>query len=444
MFSRMSNVSGPGAVHAGDRYLVTGGSVSVRFPQKRLNLVNFDPPSLSAGCGGIDMYGGSFSYIDKQELKETMKAIAANAAGYAFKLGVDALCNQCGKTMDEMQAIIQEMNQGLKNSCEMAQYAVDSTAYGKWANDRIAENQKANGQKKDDNESQNQGPGQQSPAGEAAESGSEALRRFITNNVIWRALVEKKGLGKDSSLDVDETFLQDIMSVTGTVVSCSSKQQGCHVPEEEDAREGDVITTVIEPTLTLRDLVEGGDVLVLRCGDTGTGVDECLNPTPKTVTLESLPDRIIKAFVGETERSPDSIIGKMFRTDAEWTAEQKELMAGCGDICMNTVAWAALERSAAERHIQQNAPLIAAHIAGELIKYRISLLRPALVKIPDSPSKTTAAEMVNRVRTELQNDMVAMGATQRDMMRLSVQTQLLIQNPANQAQTPFMTGGSGY
>ncbi|MDN4704685.1 conjugal transfer protein TraH [Vibrio parahaemolyticus] len=43
------------------------------------NLVSFTPPSWKAGCGGVDMFGGSFSFINAEQLVTMMRAVAANA-----------------------------------------------------------------------------------------------------------------------------------------------------------------------------------------------------------------------------------------------------------------------------------------------------------------------------------------------------------------------------
>ncbi len=55
------------------------------------------PPSFSAGCGGIDLFGGSFSFINMNQFVDLMRAVASNAAGYAFQLAINAMCPDCGR-----------------------------------------------------------------------------------------------------------------------------------------------------------------------------------------------------------------------------------------------------------------------------------------------------------------------------------------------------------
>ena len=81
----MSNASSSGVINTKDRTGVFGGSVNIRAPVQAVTLVSFDAPRLTAGCGGVDLYGGSFSFINGQELTAVFRQVAANAGGLAFK-----------------------------------------------------------------------------------------------------------------------------------------------------------------------------------------------------------------------------------------------------------------------------------------------------------------------------------------------------------------------
>ena len=47
---------------------MSGGSMSVRVPIKSISIASFDPPRIDAGCGGIDLFKGSFSFINTDEI----------------------------------------------------------------------------------------------------------------------------------------------------------------------------------------------------------------------------------------------------------------------------------------------------------------------------------------------------------------------------------------
>lgn len=120
----MSNSTASGTLTTKDRQAVFGGSVSVRMPVKAINLVAFDPPRLNAGCGGIDLYGGSFSFINGQELIAIFRNVASNAAGLAFKAAIKAISPSLDGLITEFQATLQAMNNLAKNSCSLAHLIV--------------------------------------------------------------------------------------------------------------------------------------------------------------------------------------------------------------------------------------------------------------------------------------------------------------------------------
>src|SRR4051794_12739426 len=57
----LGNVTTPGAFRGQAMNLYTGGSLMMRAPGRNYPLINAQLPSLRAGCGGIDLFGGAFS-----------------------------------------------------------------------------------------------------------------------------------------------------------------------------------------------------------------------------------------------------------------------------------------------------------------------------------------------------------------------------------------------
>jgi hypothetical protein len=104
--------------------LLFDGAVWSRFPQKNIQPFNIQLPHARAGCGGIDLFAGSFSFINTAELVAMLKATANNALGFAFKLAIDTISPEIGKVMDELAQKVQQMNQMNISSCETAQALV--------------------------------------------------------------------------------------------------------------------------------------------------------------------------------------------------------------------------------------------------------------------------------------------------------------------------------
>ena len=127
MFNGMVNVTPADAYIGQRRGVVSLGSIEARSRIVNPQLVSFTPPSIKAGCGGISLFGGSFSFINAQQLQELMRAIAQNAAGYAFGLALEAMCPTCAQEMKRLQKIIQELNGKLGDSCSLAKGLVDNS-----------------------------------------------------------------------------------------------------------------------------------------------------------------------------------------------------------------------------------------------------------------------------------------------------------------------------
>ena len=85
MFGEMSNITNPGVFETQRRGVISGGSIYVRNPMMTTSLVNLQTPSWKAGCGGIDLFGGSFSFINADQFVQLLRTVAANAKGYAFQ-----------------------------------------------------------------------------------------------------------------------------------------------------------------------------------------------------------------------------------------------------------------------------------------------------------------------------------------------------------------------
>ena len=116
-----ANVTGPTAFEGQSAGYYSLGNVWTRFPQKTTNIANLQLPRARAGCGGIDIFAGSFSFINASEMVALLKAVANNAVGFAFSLAIDTVCPECNKIMQEFSQKAQLMNNLSINSCEMAQ-----------------------------------------------------------------------------------------------------------------------------------------------------------------------------------------------------------------------------------------------------------------------------------------------------------------------------------
>jgi conjugative transfer pilus assembly protein TraH len=103
----------------------TGGGMFIKAPVRSYQLLSITPPSISEGCGGIDLYLGGFSFINKAQFTQMLRNIGNNAVGYAFNLALQTFAPQIYSTMQDLQKVIQKINQASINSCHAAQTAVN-------------------------------------------------------------------------------------------------------------------------------------------------------------------------------------------------------------------------------------------------------------------------------------------------------------------------------
>lgn len=80
----ISNHTEPGAYRTARRVVLSGGGTRIRTRLMDLHPVTVEPPSISAGCGGINLFTGSFSFINSEQWIQFARAVASNAVSYAF------------------------------------------------------------------------------------------------------------------------------------------------------------------------------------------------------------------------------------------------------------------------------------------------------------------------------------------------------------------------
>lgn len=123
-----SNISGPIAYQGQSAGYYSLGSMWTRFPQKTVYPANLQLPKVTAGCGGIDMFTGSFSFVNSDQFVAMAKAIANNAIGFAFHLAIQAISPQIDKAMTDLERAVQQLNQFNINSCEQGAALVGGLA----------------------------------------------------------------------------------------------------------------------------------------------------------------------------------------------------------------------------------------------------------------------------------------------------------------------------
>ena len=282
------------------------GSVWARFPQKSVYPANIQLPKVRAGCGGIDIFSGSFSFINMSEFVANLKAIANNAIGFAFKLAIDSISPQIGGVMDQLQDIANKVNQFNMQSCEAAAAAVGAV----WpkvdaAEDRICQSIGTSAGRFSDWAKSRRGCGNGGERSSTINSNTDPSLAAMTpgpKNYAWDMI-------KQSPLEsADRQMRELVMTLTGTIVVGKRPSDNDPLPIIYRG-EGD-------PAI-LDALLDGDKAIdVLGCDET----DKCLSPGKRTIP--ALGGTALRPRVAALIQSMSDKV----RTNAALTTEEKNLL----------------------------------------------------------------------------------------------------------------------
>lgn len=271
-----SNITPPGAYEGQTAGYYTGGNMFARAPVRNYNLMTVQMPSARAGCGGIDLFAGGFSFINSDQLVAMMKNIGSNAVGLAFQVALSTISPKLSGLLQDMQNMANEINSASINSCETAATMLGSVLpQSDASNSALCKSMGTAMGSFSDYASARQGcgtGGQRTSTLTAARNNNEFKDVLVDGNITWRAL---KKLSLTSS---DTELAQMTMSMVGAIVyPLPANDAAISAPR--------YIPAVVQFNDTdLRAFMHGGEVEMLRCSD-GTGEFECLNPVQYTVTI---------------------------------------------------------------------------------------------------------------------------------------------------------------
>ncbi len=309
MFDTMLNYTEPTA-HLGQRRgVLTGGSVNARNRIINESLWHVVPPSFDAGCGGIDLFAGSFSFISAEQFQNLLRAIAANASGYAFEVALGAMCKECLETMETLQKKVQALNQGFANSCQLAKGLVNDVADA--FDMKHKDNTSLLGMVKglgDVFETRSSASGSD-PIAQVHDNVPPEERTQIEGNLVWQALKRKGAAGWFA--DGDDTLLEAMMSLTGSVIV------GAPEAAPDGQGENHRITYLPGNLLKASDLLNGTRdredaaqwdnawshrVRLYQCGPAGGPIDRsengCLAPSVTEDAVNGMIQRVKDVLIG--------------------------------------------------------------------------------------------------------------------------------------------------
>ena len=275
------NVTGPGAYNGQTQNTLTGGSLVMHVPTNNYQLMNLAPPKISGGCNGISIFGGAYSFIDKQQFVDMLKNIGQAATSQAFYMALDSLCPMCGTELKTLSDTMNKANWNNINTCETGKAVAQFASHGAskmydsltHVNETEGPTSGANSDTTDAR-AQNSNPG--AVACNAASLQNSGAIKLPTGNLAYEAL---KNYGGAIPIEQMELF----MSVTGTL-SFVNDDNACGATGL-----GKIGYAYIPPTITDFMVLMGqnGDttlagVQMISCSAASGLVDPALTPNIKT------------------------------------------------------------------------------------------------------------------------------------------------------------------
>lgn len=118
-FSSNQNLTTPKSYQDQQAGYATGGGLVVRTRNTQVNPFNLSMPRMNVGCGKIDAFFGSISFIQKEELVRLLQNVGSGALTYAFQLGMKTLSPEIEGLLSELRETIMKMNALELDSCQM-------------------------------------------------------------------------------------------------------------------------------------------------------------------------------------------------------------------------------------------------------------------------------------------------------------------------------------
>lgn len=308
-----SNVTAPDVVSNQFRGTISGGGMYVRSPISSIQVMSIDPPRLSVGCGGIDLYLGSFSFITADKLTQFIRNVAQNAAPLAFKMALDASFPQLGGVLDKFQNMAQMMNDSQRNSCQLAHGLMDGAKNPEEVMGRLNKTvsdglKTVKGWATDftdaiTSDQANPSIGMKQAVAAKNPDGTQVISR--TGNVTWNALNVRKNSGFIFAITDEKGMAQQVlMSLIGTEVN-----QGGTSDTDEPVHKPFISRLRLKSLFRPQPGVTGvNEIPIWSCqGD----IADCLYPTEGTFQTTGIEGYVRKRMLGSetaTAALPGSIV----------------------------------------------------------------------------------------------------------------------------------------
>ncbi|MDH5179520.1 MAG: conjugal transfer protein TraH [Gammaproteobacteria bacterium] len=268
-----SNVTPPGVYEGQAAGYFTAGGLYLRTPSRNYQLASVQMPSYRAGCSGVDLYGGGFSYINSAQLIAALRNVGQNAASYAFMLGLRVISPQIANVMEWVKDKAEMINSLNINSCEAAADLVGGMmGIDAQENSQCILTRYGNGDSMEDARQACGAGGQRN----ATLAGSQLNQMaFTRGNIAWRVMWSNGFLRSDTNL------MELMMNLSGTIILVKD------LNNEDSTTQTITVPSIIKTKRSelLNALLDGNQAIVIQgCTDTSDEM-ACTQLTNKTIQI---------------------------------------------------------------------------------------------------------------------------------------------------------------
>lgn len=244
----------------------TGGGYAMRQNNPVIQPINISLPRLGVGCNSLDLYFGSFSFLQDGQLSELLRKVGTGVPTFALQLALKTQAPQIENLLAQLRKYIQDMNNMMLNSCQASQQIVG----GLWPKGTAASEELCMAHQRSGGEDWFGGR-KHCEKPDRVQSGVEASQQKHKDlmqgeyNLVWHVMKKMPSYSNNNEL---ASF---IMSVTGTLIS---------------RKEGDGFRLrIIEPKADQKEFIaaylKGGTTSQLVCDDK----ERCLAPHLAPITI---------------------------------------------------------------------------------------------------------------------------------------------------------------
>lgn len=344
----------------------TGGSLFMRNQVNQLQVMSFTPPSITAGCGGIDAYLGSFSFVNSEQIERFVKQLMGNAAGYFFDLALQTAVPGMKQAKDFMQKLATDMNSMNMSSCQAAQGIIGGLwPTGQVQSEKICQDIAGETNMFADWAASRQGCTVGGKMNSVMDKAPANMKDQVmrNKNLMWDVL-------KGNSMFNGNTELMELaMNITGTIIFGNVDGEVQFVAPQANHQD------------LIRALMNGGTAQIFGCVSTG----DCLKTNTKRITISS--DKALNAQVTNMMSS----ISNKLRSDDPLTEKEK------GFVSSTSVPILRYLVDPQMLNISGFMPSLSDYIAYDiLMQYLRELLTQARVQVGSKNYPEKPVEMLNK------------------------------------------------